>query len=343
MGLINKPLLLLMIDFKKLEDIIINNQNFLITTHVNPDADAIGSEIAFKKLLSILGKSSQIVNHSLTPYNLEFLDSENTIEKYDESKHKRLFNSSDVLVALDFNRSERLVSMEKGFTGSKQLKICIDHHQDPEYFVDHLFIGSEYAATGHIIFDFIKSTKIVEINKEIATPLYAAIMTDTGSFRFERTNAELHRVIADLLEKGVNPTEVYDLLYDESKLSKIKLLGRCLNSLKLIADNKIGYMELTQKDFSELNAIESDTENFVNYILSVEGVRLGILFIELKNGFKVSFRSKGNIPVNKLAGKFGGGGHINASGARFRDQEMNSLIPKILKESENYYNKYSKG
>ena len=332
-----------MIDFKKLQDIITNNQTFLITTHVNPDADAIGSEIAFYKLLSILGKKSRIVNHSSTPYNLDFLDSESVIEKYDESKHISIFNSLDVLVALDFNRVERLVSMEKGFTDSKQLKICIDHHQDPEDFVDYQFINSDFAATGHILYDFIKNTNIVDINKEIAIPLYAAIMTDTGSFRFERTNAELHRLIADLLEKGVNPSDVYDLLYDESKFSKIKMLGKCLSSLKLIANNKIGYMELTQKDFNEYDALESDTENFVNFILSIEGVRLGILFIELKNGFKVSFRSKGLIPVNKLAGEFGGGGHINAAGARFRDKEMTSMITKILELAENYYNKYSEG
>ena len=236
-----------------------------------------------------------------------------------------------------------MVSMQKGFLESKKIKICIDHHQDPEDFVDYQFIGTDYAATGHILYDFINKTGVVRLNKDIAIPLYAAIMTDTGSFRFERTNAELHRVIADLLEKGVNPTEIYDLLYDESKLSKIKLLGRCLNSLQLITNNRIGYMILTQKDFSELNAIESDTENFVNYILSVEGVRLGMLFIELKNGFKVSFRSKGSISVNQLAGNFGGGGHINAAGARFRDAEMKSMIPKILMEAEEFYKKYLKG
>jgi phosphoesterase RecJ-like protein len=343
MGLIKKPLLLLMIDFQKLADIITTNKTFLITTHVNPDADAIGSEIAFHKMLGMLGKKSRIINHSTTPYNLEFLDTEDVIEKFDESRHKNLFNSSNVLVALDFNRSDRLVNMQKGFTESKQLKICIDHHLDSEDFVSHQFIGNDYAATGHILYDFIKQTKIVGINKEIAIPIYAAIMTDTGSFRFERTTASIHRIVADLLEKGVNPTEVYDLLYDESKLSKIKLLGKCLSSLKLIADNRLGYMVLTQKDFSDLNAIESDTENFVNHILSVEGVKLGMLFIELKNGFKVSFRSKESIPVNKLAGEFGGGGHLNAAGARFRDSEMNSVIPKILEEAENYYNKYSEG
>jgi len=332
-----------MIDYQKLTDIITNNQSFLITTHVNPDADAIGSEIAFHKLLNMLGKKSRIINHSSTPYNLEFLDSDKIIEKFDESIHEGVFSSSDVLVALDFNRIDRLVSMRSGFSKSKQLKICIDHHQDPEDFVDHQFLGIEYAATGHILYDFIVKTDIVSLTKELAIPLYAAIMTDTGSFRFERTTPQLHLIVADLLEKGVNPTEVYDLLYDESKLSKIKLLGRCLNSLILIADNKIGYMILTQKDFSDLNAMESDTENFVNFILSIEGVRLGLLFIELKNGFKVSFRSKGKIPVNHLAGEFGGGGHLNASGARFFNKDMQSMIQKILTIAENYYYKYSKG
>jgi len=332
-----------MIDFKKLADIIKSNQNFLITTHVNPDADAIGSEIAFHKLLDVLGKKSRIINHSSTPYNIKFLDSDNIIEKYDETVHKTLLDSSDVLIALDFNRADRMVSMQRVFSESKQLKICLDHHQDPEDFVTFQFIDTDYAATGHILFDFIRKTKIINLNKDIAAPLYAAIMTDTGSFRFERTTADLHRLIAELLDTGINPTDIYDQLYDESKLSKIKLLGKCLSSLELIANNSIGYMILTQKDFNELSAMESDTENFVNFIISIEGVKLGLLFIELKNGFKVSFRSKGKIPANKLAGVFGGGGHLNASGARFRDVSMFDMIPKILKEADNFFNNYSEG
>jgi bifunctional oligoribonuclease and PAP phosphatase NrnA len=332
-----------MIDFQKLAQIISANQSFLITTHVNPDADAIGSEIAFSNMLKLIGKDFSIINHSETPYNLRFLDTENVIEKYNPEHHNRYFDSTDVLVALDFNRADRIVSMQKSFTTANKIKVCIDHHQDPEDFVDFQFIDYDYAATGHILYDFITSTGIIKLNKEIAAPIYAAIMTDTGSFRFERTTAELHRIIANLLDTGINPTEIYNQLYDESKLSKIKLLGKCLSSLELIDENKIGYMIITQNDFIELNAIESDTENFVNFILSVQDVRLGMLFIELKNGFKVSFRSKGKLPVNKLAGLFGGGGHQNASGARFRESKMSDMIPKILGEAEKFINNYSKG
>ncbi len=332
-----------MIDFQKLKEILVKHNSFLITTHVNPDADAIGSEIAFRRMLEALGKRSVVINHSETPYNLKFLDSENVIEKFDESKHISLINSSDVLVALDFNRADRMVSMKNSFLKSDQLKICIDHHQDPEKFVDHLFIDSDYSATGHILLDFMRNTGIINIDIKIAAPLYAAIMTDTGSFRFERTNANLHRLIADLLETGINPTEIYSQLYDESKLSKIILLGRCLSSLKLITDNQIGYMVITQNDLNELGALESDTENFVNFIISVEEVKLGILFIELKNGFKVSFRSKGKLPVNELAGIFGGGGHTNASGARFRNARLKAMMPRILNEAEKFFKNYSAG
>ena len=325
-----------MIDFEKLKNIVLSNSSFLLTTHVNPDADAIGSEIAFYNLLKKLGKKVYIINHSSLPYNMEFFNIDNVIQKYDEVLYKNIFNEVDVIVALDFNRADRTVRMEKGFRKSNKLKICIDHHQDPEEFVDHQFIDTDYCATGQIIYDFIYQTKIVELDLKIAEAIYAAIMTDTGSFRFDRTTSEVHIIIAELLTLGVNSEQVYDKLYDQSKFSKVKLLGRALNSINLLADNKIGYMTITQKDFEELGAIESDTENFVNYNLSIENVVLGILFIELKNGFKVSFRSKGNIPVNKLANEFGGGGHTNAAGARFFTNNMQEMIPVVLSKAELY-------
>jgi phosphoesterase RecJ-like protein len=329
-------------EFRILKKIIEDNHSFLLTTHVNPDADAIGSEIAMYKILKDLGKDAHIINHSITPYNLEFLDPDKIIQKFDEERDKKVFDEADVLIALDFNRSNRMVSMNKIFSESDKIKVCIDHHQDPEDFADHNFVDDQYSSTGHIICDFIEQTKIVDLNYEIANPLYAAIMTDTGSFRFERTTADLHKIIARLLETGVDPVEVYDNIYDQSKISKVKLLGRSLDTLKLIDSNRVGYMYILQNTFSELGASESDTENFVNYPLSIENVVISILFIELKNGFKVSFRSKGNIPVNKIAANFGGGGHTNAAGARFHNSKMNDEMTKILNFTVEFFNNYSR-
>lgn len=326
-----------MIDFKTLESIVINNDKFLITTHVNPDADAIGSEIALSLILKRLGKAVHIVNHSETPYNLNFLDNNDKIQKFESERHSSLFAEVDVLVALDFNRSDRIVSMQNDFRNSKKLKICIDHHQDAEDFVNHYFNDTNYSATAHIIYDFIKITRIVQLDHELAYPIYAAIMTDTGSFRFERTTPELHRIAAELLELNVNPGEVFDKIYDQSFLSKLKLLGSALESLQLYGENKkISFMKITREDFKKYQAIESDTDNFVNFALAVANVEIGILFIELKNGFKVSFRSKGNIPMNKLAGEFNGGGHINAAGARFHNTKMLDMIPIVLNKAQDY-------
>ncbi len=329
-----------MIDFELLKKIILEHNSFLLTTHVNPDADAIGSEVAFYFILKELGKEVYIVNYSDTPYNLEFLDRDRKIEKFEAEKHSSLFNKVDVLVALDFNRSNRIVKMRDSFENSAKLKICIDHHQDPENFANYFFNDEQYSATGHVIFNLIEKTNIVKLNYQTAYPIYAAIMTDTGSFRFDRTTPEIHMIAAKLLIQGVKPDEVYDRLYDQSKFSKIKLLGKTLHSLQLYGDkNQIGYMKITRDDFAVTDAVESDTENFVNFSLSVEGVKIGLLFIELEEGFKVSFRSKGKIPVNKLAAEFGGGGHINAAGARIIDYSLMDLLPQILKKTEEYLDK----
>jgi phosphoesterase RecJ-like protein len=326
-----------MIDFDLLKKILQENNSFLLTTHVNPDGDAIGSEIALYFILKELGKKIYIINHSATPYNLEFLDTDNVIEKYDGHNHQNIFNEVDVIAAIDFNRPDRVVSMQEGFEKSKKTKICIDHHQDSAAFVNYFFTDVSYSATGHIIYDLIKKSGIVNLQFKTALPIYAAIMTDTGSFRFERTTSGLHLVIADLLNQNVVPGDVFDKIYDQSKFSKIKLTGAALDSIQLYgSDNKIAYMVLRQETFKKLGAFESDTDNLVNYTLSIEGVVVGLMFMELNDGFKVSFRSKGTIPMNKLAGEFGGGGHVNASGARIHNGKMDEFIPVILNKTEEY-------
>ena len=326
-----------MINFDQLNSIVKNNNSFLLTTHVNPDADAIGSEIALYFVLKELGKKVSVINYTETPYNLTFLDVDNVIEKFDPEKHASLFDETDVLIALDFNRSDRVIKMQSYFNNSKKYKVCIDHHQDPENFADAFFTGIEYAATGHILYKFIEETGIVKLNKYIADALYAAIMTDTGSFRFDRTTPEIHLITAKLLENGADPTEIANKIYDESKFGKIKLLGLALSTITLYGEEqKIAYMTITKEVIDQTGALENDTDGFVNMCLSIENVVMGLLFMELNEGFKVSFRSKGSIPVHKLASEFGGGGHLNASGARIRDKKMMDLMPIILESAEKH-------
>ena len=323
-------------NFTKLKKIIDEHQSFLLTTHVNPDADALGSELAFYLILKKLGKKIKVVNHSSTPYNLEFLDEGKVIEKFDESVHGNIFDDAEVFVLLDLNQANRIVKMEKGFCSFQGVKVCIDHHQDPENVFDNYFGNTDYSATSEIVYDFIEQTKIVEIDYSIALQLYAGIMTDTGSFRFDRTNPRIHRIMAELLETGVNPTTVYDKIYDQFKFARVKLLGEALSSIELDSTKQIAIMSIKKEALTRTGATEADIDGFVNYCLTIQNIQIGILFYELKDGLKISFRSKEDIQVNKLAVEFGGGGHTNASGTRLFNTNIEEYKEKVIKAAQQY-------
>lgn len=322
-----------MIDFKLLEEIIRSNNSFVLTTHVNPDADAIGSEMALYYILKKMDKNASIINHSKTPYYLQFLDPDSFIKKYNSSDHDKIIDESDVIIFLDLNQANRVRSLEPKIREMDKLKICIDHHQQPEDFVQHIFIDTDYSATSEIIYDLVKKTNLVEFDYKIAESVYAGIMTDTGSFRFQRTSPKIHRIAAELLELGVDPIDIYDKIYDQSRQSKMKLLGRAINSMEIDASGKIAYMVVTQKDMKETDADESEVDGFVNYCMSIQNIQIGLLFFELKNGLKVSFRSKWDIPINKLAEEYGGGGHVNAAGTRLLNVEFKDYMEKIIQSA----------
>ncbi|MBI3124752.1 MAG: bifunctional oligoribonuclease/PAP phosphatase NrnA [Ignavibacteriales bacterium] len=324
--------------FIELKKIIEANNSFLLMTHVNPDPDALGSELAFYSVLKKLGKQVRVVNHSATPYNLEFMDEGKIIEKFDAEKHSELFAQTDVCVILDLNNAARVVKMESGLRSFKGLKVCIDHHQDPEDIFDLIVGGTEYSATGEILFRFIKETKIAEMDNFIANQLYVAIMTDTGSFRFERTTPEVHRMIAELISYGINPPEVYDKVYNQFNFGRVRLLGEALSTMQLDSTKQIAYMVVTKEMLEKNGTSEADVDGFVNYCLTIAGVEIGILFYELKDGIKISFRSKGEIAVNKLAAEFNGGGHRNASGSRLFNVTIDSIKEKVITATQKYLN-----
>ncbi len=319
-----------------LKELILRNNTFILTTHVNPDADAIGSELALYLILRRLNKTVYVINHSATPYNLEFLDENKIIQKFDINEHEKIFQNADTIIFVDLNRINRVIKLEDCVKNFKGLKICIDHHKNPENFFNYIFGNTEYSATGEIIYDFIKETSIVKIDYQIAYQLYTAIMTDTGSFRYERTTPKLHKIVAELLETGVNPTEIYEKVYNQFNFNRIKLLGKALSTIELDSTGKIAFTVVTQNDQALFETTEDDIDGFVTYCLSIKGVVIGILFYEMKDGVKISFRSKGDINVNKLAEDFGGGGHINASGTRMFNVKLDDIKEKVISTAQKY-------
>lgn len=323
-----------MVDYKKILEIINSNYSFIVTTHVNPDGDAIGSELALAYFLRKLGKKFLIVNHSPTPDNFLFLDEEKLINKYDSTYDEQILNA-DVLIAVDFNTVGRSRSMVEIIQKTRAYKIIIDHHRNPQNFVDEIFIDIDAAATGILIYNLIKTYDENLIDKKIADALYTAIMTDTGSFRFERITPEVHLIVAELLKRGTNPTYIYNKVYNEMSFEKLKLLGETISNIRLELDGKIAYMVIDRVSLEkyELAEEEFDVDGFVNYCLSMKETIVGLLFFELKKGVKVSLRSKGTFPVNELAEKFGGGGHLNAAGIRLDDGKLDEVIPKVLQQT----------
>ncbi|RMD49003.1 MAG: bifunctional oligoribonuclease/PAP phosphatase NrnA [Ignavibacteria bacterium] len=326
--------------FKKLIDIFESNNKFVLTTHINPDADAIGSEMGLYYLLRELGKTVHIINHSETPYTLKFMDDDEIIERFDPQIHDDVILNSDVIIFLDLNSSNRVASMEDVCLKSGAVKVIIDHHTNPEDFVDYQFIFTEASSTGEIIYDIIYESGYKITKLKTAEVIYAAIMADTGSFHYDRTTPKIHKIAAELLQLGVQPDKIYEELYEKGTLGRLRLLGSALSSLNQAHDGKLTYMVIKKKDLENNGAVEADIEGFVGYTLSVEGTQIGLLFYDLDDGFKISFRSKGKIPVNKLAEEFGGGGHLNAAGARLNGESMDDVIPKVIASAKKYYKYY---
>ena len=322
--------------FKEILDLIKNNDKFVITSHVNPDGDSIGSEIALYKYLLKQGKNARIISYSETPDNYIFLDENKTIEKFDETEHNMSIQEADVIFVLDTNEYSRLRTMEPYIRKSPAKKVCIDHHLGKSNGFDYALIDTESPATGEILFKLFTFDKKQKLGIDIAIPLYAAIMTDTGSFRFPRTDSETHKITAELIEAGADPVEIYSRVYDRAQIGRLKLLSRFLNNIVLLYDGKVVYSNVYLKDLEETGTNIFDTEGFSHYIMSIASVQIGIIFTQSPRGVKISFRSKGEIYANELAKEFGGGGHMNAAGAWIDKGDMEKLAKEVTLKAKKY-------
>lgn len=323
-------------DTEKIIETLKKYNNFVITSHVNPDGDSLGCELALKHFLRKMGKTVTILNHNETPKFYEFLDKKNEILKFEYSKHLNLILNADVIIIVDTNQPDRLRSLEKPVLQSRAIKVVIDHHLEANNFADLYLIDEQATSTAEILYKLFNEIDSNLLDYEIAHPLYTAIMTDTGSFRFPRTDIETHQIIAHLLHFGVDPTEVYSKVYERWSLGRIQLLGKAISTIKTKYNGRLAYMICTIEMFETTGTTEVETDNFTNYPMSIEGVQIGLLFNELDDGVKISFRSKGDIPVNELAKEFGGGGHKNAAGARLFNIKLKDVLKEVLKKAEKY-------
>jgi phosphoesterase RecJ-like protein len=318
-----------------------SNLKICIIGHKNPDGDALGSTLGLSLFLKELNITSQVIMPNQFPDFLKWLPASDKILCYDSEQDKceEELTKADIIFTLDFNDLGRTGNLGDYLKTLETDFVMIDHHQEPSEYADFMLVDTEIASTCELVHEFITTEfPKTPITSEVASCLYTGIMTDTGSFRFPSTTSKTHRIVADLIDAGANGSQIHQNTFDNSSLSRLQLLSKALQNLKVIGDLNTAYIYLSQEDLNTNNFKKGDTEGFVNYALSLKGIKFAVIFIENKAEqiIKISFRSIGDFDVNTFARThYNGGGHNNAAGGR-SDLDLAST----LEEFENIVSTY---
>jgi phosphoesterase RecJ-like protein len=307
-------------------------RNIVITTHHKPDGDAMGSSLG---LYLFLKQYAQVQVITPTDY-AEFLhwlpgNEDVLIYEGNEARANEIANAADLIFCLDFNRLSRINEFGDIVRQSRAKKVLIDHHLEPENFEDFTYWDNHTSSTAELVFHFIKNYFGLEkITPQIGTNLYCGLMTDTGNFQHNNTNAMTHRVAADLIECGVVHTSIHEKIFDVFSLDRSRLFGYCLyEKLEIIPELRTALIYLNRQELQRFNVVTGDTEGLVNLGLGIRDIVFSVLIIDRTKLIKMSFRSKGDFAANEYAEKyFKGGGHKNAAGGQ-SEESLDSTVQKF--------------
>ena len=327
-------------NFEDLKNLLSQPKRIVLIPHRNPDGDAIGSTLAMAQYLTKKGHSCDIVSPNDFPKFLKWMEGAKNIHiaEYNPGNSRRLVENAELIFILDFNSIQRIDEVGEWLSRSKVPKVMIDHHQEPEQF-DFMYSDTSIPATCQMVYNFMEAMGDLDlIDTSIAECIYTGIMTDTGNFRFRSTSGDTHRVVAHLMDIGIDIDKINNNVSDTQTISRMKLLSLALNSLEASVEHRSAFMFLTREQQINEGSQKGDTEGFVNYGLGLNDFVFSTIFIEdQQNDFiKISFRSKGNFDVNQFARKhFNGGGHVNAAGGR-SDLDLKGTIQKFKELLEEY-------
>jgi len=307
----------------QLDQFLANAKSIVITAHKSPDGDSVGCSLALYHYLKKLNKNVVVCHPDIAPSFLFWLDGSKdilTLENH-TAEVKSFIANADLIFCLDYNHPNRTGRMEDLLVAAKGKKVIIDHHRDPDIaFADLLFSDTSICSTCQMIYQLIEARNDLRtIDTQIGTPIYCGIVTDTGSFRFSSTSSQTHEIVADLLKRGVKNAVIHESLFDSNSLNKLKMVSYALlEKLVILEKYKIAYVWLTAEEEKRFDIVKGDTEGLVNQILAIDGIKMSGFFKESDQIIKISFRSKGQIPVNLFCKEhFEGGGHLNAASGKY--------------------------
>jgi len=317
------------------KELLSPQKKMVIIGHKNPDGDAIGSCMGLHFFLKKSGYESQVIMPNNFPDFLHWMPGSDDIlihETQEEASTKAI-QEADLIFTLDFNALNRVGGLKEPLENCDAQFIMIDHHQQPDDYAVATYSDISMSSTCEMVYHFIAALDgLDQLTPDICTLLYTGIMTDTGSFRFSSTSATTHRVVAHLIEKGARNSYIHQSIYDTNTPDRLRLLGIALKNLEILPEYKTAYISISQDELDNNNFKKGDTEGFVNYALSVQGIVFAVIFIENRQEkiIKMSLRSKGDFSVNEVARKYyNGGGHKNAAGGR-SEKSMSETITEFI-------------
>lgn len=309
-------------DIQAIQLLLSTPKKIAIIPHRGPDGDAMGSTLALYHFLLKNNHYPTVISPNDFPDFLAWMPGSETVKIYEKDKDTctKILEDAELVFTLDFNALHRVGEMEQVLEKLTAPFVMIDHHQSPDGYATYTYSDVAFGSTCEMVYNFISFLdKKQDLDKTIATCIYTGILTDSGSFRFPKTTGTTHRIIAELIDLGVENTLIPTLLFDNSSYNRLQLLGRALQNMKVMMDHKTSYTSLTQEELNSFDYVKGDTEGIVNYGLSIKGIVFTAIFIENKEEgiIKISFRSQGNFDVNQFARDyFNGGGHSNAAGGK---------------------------
>ncbi|HAH54163.1 MAG TPA: DHH family phosphoesterase [Flavobacterium sp.] len=321
-------------DIQAIQLLLATPKKIAIIPHRNPDGDAMGSTLGLYHFLLKNNHHPIVVSPNEFPDFLAWLPGSETVKIFEKDKKNttKILEEAELIFTLDFNALHRVGEMEKVLEKLTVPFVMIDHHLSPDAYATVTYSDTAFGSTCEMLYHFISFLgKKSEIDKTIGTCIYTGILTDSGSFRFPKTTGTTHRIIADLIDLGVENSEIPALLFDNSSFGKLQLLGRALQNMKVLAEHKTAYTTLSQKELDGFEHVKGDTEGIVNYGLSIKGIVFAAIFIENveEKIIKISFRSQGDFDVNLFAREyFKGGGHCNAAGGK-SETSMEETVKKF--------------
>ena len=303
------------IDWPKFVELVRQHRTFLLTSHIRPDCDALGSELGMAEVLNALGKEVLIVNGQPTPPNLAFIDPQRRILALGHDLAASDLPRIDVLMILDTSAWAQLGPMAEVVRGSAARKIVLDHHVSEDDLQALLFKDQQVEATGRLVLEAARRLDVA-LTPQMAVPLFAAIATDTGWFRFASTRASTYRAAADLIDAGARPEAIFAQLYERDTIGRVRLRGLILSRVQAEREGRLVHTYVLKDDFALCGALPSDTEDVINMTLAIEGTQMAVIAVEQpQGGCKISLRSRCEVDCSRIAEQFGGGGHKAAAGA----------------------------